>query len=624
MSYERIIAHPFRSEAVSINGNGVLTRWTLGNEPIRLVEVITEYDRTWMDLAVAPTGDTFFLVNRTDRVERRRWDDLELIGQIDCPTGTEPHRVAVSPDGGTIAVSGFGIGDYLLDASSGQITTVLSGEPGLYVRFSPDGRWLACAENGESGGTLFLYQIEEEGKLSGRYALKTFEPSTFGLVNPVFSPDSQWITVCESNDFTAAEESTGWFGNLRIFAVEAGAHRWSTALESPNLPEDIVERAEYERLLDPTNLYFGAGEIICGMPTGDLAFFSVETGERTRLIPMAPGIPITGVSVDPSQEAIWAVMDGGQVKAVPVPVSNIRSPLPPRPTPSLPQVLELDGHERSINDLAYAPDGSRIVTVSADQTARVWDAASGQELLTLELRMEAVTVAYSRDGSHIAVGGESLIVFNAVTGEETLRFTDEAMAFLQIVFSPDGNYLLCSLFGHVARLLDASTGKTVLILDNPQRKMESAFRWLTYLPDGRYFAAVTEMMRVEFWQAPHGPRVSQFLQNETDITFLAFSDSGRRCLTGGWTNKLWDVAAGKLLAEYEGLSPSCFSPDGTLAAGVDETIFGAKIWNALTGKELHRMTGHGDSVGCIAFAPDGKHIATGSWDRTVKIWRIPS
>ena len=108
MAYERIIAHPFRSEAISVTGNGVLTRWALGSAPRRLASVVTEYDRTWIDMAVSPTGDEFYLVNRTDQVERRRWDDLEIVGQIACPSGSEPHRVALSPDGRMLAVSGFG------------------------------------------------------------------------------------------------------------------------------------------------------------------------------------------------------------------------------------------------------------------------------------------------------------------------------------------------------------------------------------------------------------------------------------------------------------------------------------------------------------------------------------
>jgi WD40 repeat protein len=483
LAYERILAHPSRSEAISLTGNGVLTRWMLEKNPLRLAQVVTEFDRTWTDLAVSPTGEEFYLVNKTDRVERRRWADLAVVGEILCPPGTEPHHVAVSPDGLSIAVSGFGVGDYLLDATTGQIKNVLSGEPGLSICFSPNGRWLACAENGQSGGTLSLYEIEADGRLRGRYALKAFEPSTYSLVNPVFSPDSQRIVVYQTDDFIYSEDPSGWFGNILLFAVEAGEGQWLAELASPDLAAELVERSEEERLLDPTNPFFGNGEIVCGLPGGKLAFFSATDGERTREIQVDAEIPVTFVAIDSSLQALWVALDSGEVRSVAVtPSLDVLPPSPPASRPSLEAVREIDGHSRSISKLAYSLDGTRLVTLSTDQTVRVWDTATGQEMLSLPIGMEAFPLDVAQDG-----------------------------------------------------------------------------------------------------------------------------------------------VSDRVLCEYDDdVRPDAVSPDGALLAKIDDSIFGAKIWDALTGQELHRISGHADSVSCIAFSPDGKHMATGSWDRTVRIWQIPS
>ena len=66
-----------------------------------------------------------------------------------------------------------------------------------------------------------------------------------------------------------------------------------------------------------------------------------------------------------------------------------------------------------------------------------------------------------------------------------------------------------------------------------------------------------------------------------------------------------------------------FSPDGKLivSGSLDRTL---KIWDANSGQELQKLTGHTDLVLSVAFSPDGQRIVSGSADKTLKIWPISS
>jgi tRNA A-37 threonylcarbamoyl transferase component Bud32 len=74
-----------------------------------------------------------------------------------------------------------------------------------------------------------------------------------------------------------------------------------------------------------------------------------------------------------------------------------------------------------------------------------------------------------------------------------------------------------------------------------------------------------------------------------------------------------------MLGHTDSVYSVAFSPDGKrIASGSRD--FSVKVWDALTGDEILSFKGHTREVRSVAFSPDGKRIASGSWDNTVKVW----
>jgi WD40 repeat protein len=107
--------------------------------------------------------------------------------------------------------------------------------------------------------------------------------------------------------------------------------------------------------------------------------------------------------------------------------------------------------------VAFSPDGQRLASACDDGTVKVWDAATGQESLTLTGHTDRVwSVAFSPDGQRLASASDdrTVKVWDAATGQETLTLKGHTSIVHSVAFSPDGQ-----------RLASASSDQTVKVWD---------------------------------------------------------------------------------------------------------------------------------------------------------------
>ena len=137
----------------------------------------------------------------------------------------------------------------------------------------------------------------------------------------------------------------------------------------------------------------------------------------------------------------------------PVPVAS--APTLPQPQLSTTPLLTLRGHSKFLYSVAWSPDGKWLATGSGDNTAKVWDAATGRELRTLSGHKEGVTsVAWSPDGKRVATGSwdKTAKVWDAASGKELLTLGGHTEAVNSVAWSPDGKRLATASDDHTAKI----------------------------------------------------------------------------------------------------------------------------------------------------------------------------
>ncbi len=303
----------------------------------------------------------------------------------------------------------------------------------------------------------------------------------------------------------------------------------------------------------------------------------------------------------------------------------------------LDQSLLVIDHASPVNDVVFLDDGAQLVTGTDDGKVRLWDAASGELVLTiLDQRVAVGQLAYSPTGRWLAAGTRDgmLRVWDVGSWDEPRWTIKNENRCDRIAASPDGTLLAhdCPYNRRVSEthVRDSETGELV-------RRWPSPVFALAFSPDAATLAVAVA-------GASDGARAGRIVRFETQtgralgaelaghrywIQDLVYTGDGSSIISASLdeTVRVWDTATGEsevLTGHDAGVTSLALSSAGTLIASGsrDHTV---RLWDLSPEERQSRVLGgHDAAVQAVSFHPDGRRLASASTDGTVRIWAIES
>jgi WD40 repeat protein len=581
------------------------------------------------------------------------WRQCHLELRTFRESGQTLNGVAFSPDGTRVA-SVTGAYDWAQPAEGDLVVRdVVTGRE-IFARrhdasgfrgvaFSPDGRWIATG----NASDLVIWNAatgEEE------FRLHDLTNCAYPVLSLAFSPDSRRI-IAGYGEFKRAQgvgHAKLWDLTSRtfieripdratVYSVAFSHDGRKAALASDGLVEvcDVEAPTRSIRALrghtgyvhavafSPDGLYLASG----GLDRA-LRLWDCVTGNEIRTFFGHEGV-IRGLAFRPDGRWLISASEDKSLK-----LWEVASGRP---------LADFHGHTGFASCVAFGPDGQLLASGGEDHTVKVWLATSSPHLTFTGHSGFVAGLAFSPDGRRIVSGAGKrerpdsprghVIWWDATTGDPLEPSFDGCPRVAAVALHWDGRRLAtaCRDDGTV-RVWDIDTGRLVW-----QQKGHAIEVYdVAYSPDGRRLASGGNSGgkgnrppgEARLWVAETGREIRTFVVHTAAVFGVAFSPDGRWLAAGCADGivRIWDTRdptskARELRGHGGGVERVVFLSDGRLASagGIGFESGDVKIWDLSTGGVLH-LRGHTDAVWGLASSPDGRRLATGSNDRTIKLW----
>jgi WD40 repeat protein/serine/threonine protein kinase len=440
-----------------------------------------------------------------------------------------------------------------------QLRISLKDTPGRALALSPDNRLIATA-----GFRIWLWD-----RGTGKLVREMKSPRGFLIDSMAFSPDSRSLVGC-CNEMIGKWDVAS--GKLTTLCAGHGRRTYS-----------VVFSADGQRLVTASE-----DKTVClwDANTGKLLQrFEGHTRQVYTAVLSRDGKQIFSGGND-ARLHVWDVATGKAIRSFPV------------------------RGRFSVRSVKVHPETARaLVMVAFTPGADLWDMTSGKLLGKLGSTSPLNSVAFSADGRRALTAGSTILVWD-LEGKGT-----------PVVSPPPPDKAAPS--DKPAPTPEAGEAKLLHRLEGHQKNVES----VAFSRDGKLAITTSLDETVRIWDPSRGKQVGIIPLGRGGYTVRAqFLPNGRSVVTAGYSAALRDLGSGRVLVTLKGVRDGpvrdlAVSPDGrSLLLCTSKGPFG--LWSLATGMRLASFEGHTDSVTCVAFAPNGLWVASGSRDHTVRLWDV--
>jgi WD40 repeat protein/serine/threonine protein kinase len=281
-------------------------------------------------------------------------------------------------------------------------------------------------------------------------------------------------------------------------------------------------------------------------------------------------------------------------------------------------------HDSAVREMAFLPDGKRLVTACEKHGLRVWDIATGtSQPLDAESEHPGRRLSVQPDGTLVASvgGGQAVMVWDAATNKLAHELAVAPTGALAVVFSSSGKQLAVATRRGSVRAYETETWKPQF--DGPER--EGRANALAYSPDDHLLAVAWDDKSIELLDPATGQAKEPAIELKVEPVALKFCPKQGVLAIGTSVGEilLWDLAQRRQRESIKGhtarINALATLPDGRtlISGGRDRQL---KLWDLDSGELITSLSGHLRQVFAIAVSPDGNAIGSGGLEGDVRIW----